>query len=291
MHLDRLKIFHAVAKFQSFTRASENLFLTQPGISKHIKILEEFYGTKLFDRLGKKIALTQAGEILYEATKDIFSLLDEAKAKIDDIEGLTTGVIKVGASFTIGTYIVPKFLAQFRDQHPNINVSLDISLSRHIVNKVKRNRLDVGLVGAPPTDEKLISDRILMDELVVVIPNDHKWSRRKKLRPEELAEQPFILSKEGSGTRQTIMDRLKENGVILKNYIEFGNTESVKKAVESGLGISILSKYVVSREAEAGLLAAIPLSKIDLSRGIFLIYHKDKYLTNIMRSFVDLFEL
>ncbi|MGD8894312.1 MAG: selenium metabolism-associated LysR family transcriptional regulator [Desulfobacterales bacterium] len=291
MNLDRLKIFHAVAKFQSFTRASEKLFLTQPGISKHIKLLEEFYGTTLFDRLGKKIALTQAGKILYEATKDIFSLIDEAKARIDDIEGLATGALKVGASFTIGIYIAPDFLAEFRNQHPNISVSLDISLSRHIVNKVRRNLLDVGLVGAPPKDEKLISARVLMDELVVIIPHDHKWANRKKLRPKELTEQPFILSKVGSGTRQTIMDRLKNNGVILKNYLEFGNTEAVKKAVESGLGISILSKYVVSREVEAGLLVAIPLSKIDLMRGIFLIYHKDKYLTNTIRSFMDLFEL
>ena len=112
MHLDRLKIFHAVAKYQSFTHASEKLFLTQPGISKHVRLLEEFYGTRLFDRLGKKIALTRAGEILYEATKDMFSLLDEAKARIDDIEGLAAGTLHVGASFTIGIYIAPNFLAK-----------------------------------------------------------------------------------------------------------------------------------------------------------------------------------
>lgn len=289
MNLDRLRVFHAVAKMRSFTRASEVLFLTQPGISKHIKLLEDYYGTRLFDRLGKKVTLTQAGEILYETTREIFTSIDEAQIKIDDMEGLLTGQLNVGASFTIGIYIVPGFLAKFSHQYPNVRISLDISLSQQVEKKVKDNRLDVGFVGSPPADERLISDKILTDELLVVIPSNHKWSNRKNIQPEELIEQPFILSSRGSGTRQIIQDRLAKKGVVLKNRIQFGNTEAVKKAVESGIGISILSRYVVSRELEAGTVKTIRLSGTNLKRGIFLIYHKDKYLPNIVKSFMRLF--
>ncbi|MEW6619083.1 MAG: selenium metabolism-associated LysR family transcriptional regulator [bacterium] len=288
MNLNQLRVFHNVAKLQSFTRAASELYLTQPGISKHIKELEEYYGIRLFDRLGKKVMLTQAGEILFATTKDMFNLVNEAKIKIDELKEIRGGKLTMGASVTIGTYILPEILGKFRHKYPDIEIALDIFLSQEIVEKVLANMLDIGFIGAPVNDERLTINQFLTDELVVIIPPQHKWAGREFIEPNELINQPFILSREGSGTRTIVEERLKQIGVILKKTIEFGNTEATKKAVEAGLGISIISKYAILREINAGILKSLSLSEVNLKRNFYFIYCKDKYFTNVVKAFLSL---
>jgi len=287
MNLNQLRVFHVAAKVQSFARAAEAMFLTQPGISKHIKELEGYYGTRLFDRLGKKIVLTQAGEILYERTEIIFNMIDQVKAEINELQGLSRGILNIGASLTIGIYLLPGILGRFRSMYPKIDVHLDIALNQQVAEMLLDNSIDFGFLGAPVNDERFKLEPFFRDELVLIVPGNHEWAPRDKVEPHDLLGCPFIFSGRGSGTRAVIEDRLGQMGIVLKNTMEFGNTEAVKKAVEAGLGVSIVSKATISREEQLGVIRALRISGIDLQRPFYFAYRKDKYLSNLDKTFLE----
>jgi len=286
-YLNQLKIFHVTAKAGSFTRAAEVLFLTQPGISKHIKDLEEYYGTRLFDRLGKKVALTQAGEILFAKTATIFNMIEELKVEIDELQGLQRGFLKIGASMTIGVYVLPSVLRKFLDKYPHVEISLDVAVNQQVENNILNNVIDIGFLGAPAEDAKIVTSPFLKDELVVVVSAGHEWARRDIIAPHELAGQTFIMAKSGSGTRRIIEARLADQGVTLKKTIEFGHTEAVKKAVESGLGVGILSRLTITREEHLGLIKSLRMEGVDLQRTFFFAYHQDKYFSSVAKAFLQ----
>jgi DNA-binding transcriptional LysR family regulator len=284
MNLNQLRVFHAVATLHSFTRAADALCLTQPGISKHIKQLEAYYGVRLFDRLGKKVILTQAGEILFNKTDVMFEQLKEAKVQIDDMKSLAGGMVSIGASVTIGVYVLPRLLGNFMRRYPSIKISTDISLSQEIEGKVLSNFLDLGFVGHPVRDERLSILWFLTDELVVIVPPDHRWAKRQSIQSHQLADEPFLISREGSGTRRTIEERLRSKGITLNRVMEFGNIEGVKNAVEAGLGISIISKYAIAREVSLDLIRSVRLAGIETRRDFYIIYRRDKYLNNLIKT-------
>jgi DNA-binding transcriptional LysR family regulator len=280
-------VFHVTAKLQSFTRAADALFLTQPGISKHIKDLEEYYGMRLFDRLGKRVVLTQAGKILYGKTETIFTMIDQVKVEIDEMQGLNRGVLHIGASITIGIYILPGVLRRFKSSYPNINVNLDIALNNQIAEMVIDNSVDIGFLGASVSEDRLKLEPFFKDELVLIVPSNHEWVQRSTIEPHELLRHPFIFSRKGSGTRKIIEERLGQIGITLKNTMEFGNTEAVKKAVEAGLGIAIISKLSLSREEHLGLIRLLRILGVDLQRTFYFAYRKDKYLSNLDKAFLQ----
>lgn len=287
MNLNQLRIFHHAARTESFTRAADELYLTQPGVSKHIRHLEDHLGVRLFDRLGKQVRLTQAGEILFETTQAVFRRIDAVKRKLDDLKGLRGGKLKIAASITFGVYVLPEVLGRFTLEYPDIKLSTDLCLSRRVEEKVLANQNDIGIVGHPTRDDRLATERLLSDELVVIVPPGHVWSKRKYIKPRHLMDHPLIVARIGSGTREAVEEILKNNGLVLKSKMAFGNTEGVKKAVEAGLGISIVSKNVVKREVSQDLLVALPLSGIPTKRDFNLIYLKDKYLGAPVRAFVE----
>jgi DNA-binding transcriptional LysR family regulator len=285
--LNQLKIFHVVAQQQSFTRAAQSLFLTQPGISKHIKDLEEYYGTRLFDRIGKKVVLTQAGGLLFSQTEKIFRLVDRVKEEIDDLKGLQAGDLKIGASVTIGIYLLPGILEKFKKLYPGTRVTLDIDLNRQVIRQVLDNSADIGLLGAPAADDRLVMTPFHRDSLVVIAPGNKLWAKKDSISADDLPGEQFILSRRGSGTRAVIEERLNAAGVVLQNTMEFGNTEAIKKAVEAGLGISIVSNSAVAREVQLGVIKAIELSGINLERDFYLVYRKDKYISTLIKTFLE----
>lgn len=287
MNLNQLKVFHLTAKAQSFTRAAEAMFLTQPGISKHIKELEAYYGTRLFDRLGKKIVLTQAGQILYEKTEIIFNMIDQVKVEIDELQGLNRGILNIGASITIGIYILPEVLGRFRSMCPKIDVRLNIALNQQIAEMLLDNSIDFGFLGAPVHDDRLIATPFFEDELVVIVPGNHEWAQREKIEPADLMSCLFIFSGRGSGTRAVIEERLGRTGITLKNTMEFGHTEAVKKAVEAGLGVSIVSGATVSREEHLGVLKTLSITGVNLQRTFYFAHRKEKYLSNLDKTFLQ----
>ena len=288
INLDQLRVFQAVAQARSFTRAADAVHLTQPGVSKHIKQMEEYYGVPLFDRLGKKVALTQAGEILFEATQELMASISAAEQRIEDLKGLHGGKLILGASFPIGIYILPGVLAAFRQKYPAVEIALDIALSEKIVARILANKLDLGLVSHEVHDPRLSCREFMTDQLVAIAPRNHRWAGKKRIKPQDLLGETFIVAARGAGTRAVVEERLREKGVVLTNVMDFGNLEGVKRSVELGLGVTIQGRNVVQREVSAGSLLAIPLSGIDPKLEYFYVCRKDKHLSNAVQAFLVL---
>jgi DNA-binding transcriptional LysR family regulator len=284
--LTQLETFRRVASLRSFTRAAAEVHLTQPAVSKHIRDLEEHYGTRLLERFGKRTALTHAGEILLAEATHVLELLEQTKARIHDLERAGRGRLRIGASFTIGTYLLPELLAGFRRQFPDIVLSVEIDLSQRIVEAVLANAVDIGLIGHHAQDPGLIETRLLTDELVLIVRPEHPWAGRRRVPPQDLATQLVLLGKEGSGTRTFLEAQLRQQGIVLDRTLEFGNTEGVKKAVEAGLGVSILSGRVVAQEVARGTLRVSRLTGMELKRDYYSIVRRDKYLTKAARAFL-----
>jgi len=288
--LDRLRIFQAVAQARSFTRAAEIVHLTQPGISKHIRQMEKYYGVPLFDRLGRKVALTQAGEILFEATQEIMALAGAAEERIQELAGMRAGRLRLGASFPIGVYILPRVLAAFRKNYPNVEVTLNISTSEEIEAEVLANKLDIGLVSGAVHDAKLLAKQFMVDELVVIMPSDHKWSRKSRIHPQDLLEETFIWAAPGAGIRTVVEERLKAKGLTLQKVVDFVNLEGVKHAVEAGLGISIQPRSIAEREMAAGSLRALRLADMDPKIPYAYLYLKKRHVSAAAKAFLELLQ-
>ena len=287
-NLSQLRIFQAVAQTRSFTRAAEAVHLTQPGISKHIRQMEEYYGIPLFDRLGKKVALTHAGEILFAASQEVMVSIENAEQRIDDLKGLRGGKLVLGTSFPIGVYILPKVLAAFRKSYPAVDVLLEISLSEKISARILSNKLDVGLVTHRVNDPRLLSQEFMSDQLVAIFPVNHPWAVKHRITPQDLLVETFIVAAQGAGTRAVLEERLQEKGLQLPNLLDFGNLEGVKHAVEAGLGVSVQARSVVQREIADGSLLARSLAGIDDRLDYLFVRRKDKHLSNAARAFLHL---
>src|SRR5271169_6378755 len=290
VNLDQLRIFQAVAQSRSFTRAAAIVHLTQPGISKHIRQMEEYFGVPLFDRTGRKVTLTEAGAILFEATQGIMAIIDVAEQRIDDLKGLRGGRLRLGTSFPIGVYLLPAVLAQFRKLYPAVEVKLDIAVSESIGPKILANEIDLGLVSYEPHDPRLEARAFMTDELVVIVARDHGWRTKRRIKPQELGGETIIVAARGAGTRTVVEERLNVLGIVLQNVLEFGNLEGVKHAVEAGLGISIQARSVVQREVASGSLQAIRLAGMDATIQFLYVWRKNGHLSYAAKALVELLE-
>jgi len=287
-NLERLRVFYAVAKAENFTLAAESLHLTQSGISKHIKAMEEEFGTPLFDREPRKVSLTHAGEILYEAAHEVLASVASAEERIRELDGLGRGRLRVGASFPVGLYILPRLLADYRKQYPNIEITLAISTTANIEAKVLDNKVDFGLVSADVHHPKLMTLAFMTDELAVIVPPDHKWANRRNVRADELPGETFIFAARGAGARATVEERLKAKGIVLPNIMDFVNIEGVKHAVEAGLGISVQPRVAIQREIEAGALVAIRLADMDPEIQYVYIFRKKQIPSSAQKAFIEM---
>jgi DNA-binding transcriptional LysR family regulator len=288
LNLDQLRVFQAVAQSRSFTRAAEVVHLTQPGVSKHIRQMEEYFGTPLFDRSSRKATLTEAGAVLFEATQGVMAIIDVAEQRIDDLKGLRGGRLRLGTSFPIGVYLLPRVLAQFRRKYPAIEVTLDITLSGTIGPKVLTNEIDLGLASYEPRDPRLAATEFMTDELVAIVPRDHKLAHKRHITPYELTEDTFIFAAPGAGTRTLLEERLRDQGIVLQRVLDFGNLEGVKHAVEAGLGISIQARSVVMREVESGTLCAVKLAGIDPTIPFFYVCRSNAHLSHAARALIEM---
>ena len=290
VNLDQLRIFRAVAQCRSFTRAAATVHLTQPGISKHIKQMEQYFGVALFDRSGKKVTLTEAGAVLLEATLEIMATIEAAERRIDDLKGLRGGRLRLGSSFPVGVYILPRVLAEFRRRYPAVELALEICLSELVETKLLANELDLGLVSYDARDPRLVARPFMSDELVVIVPPGHRWAKKRHVAPRELAGETFVVAAQGAGTRAVVEERLRAQGILLTNVLEFGNLEGAKHAVEAGLGVSVQARSVVQREVAAGSLRAVRLTGMDTRIQFFYARRKNTHLTHAARELIGLLE-
>jgi len=286
MEVRDLEVFISVAKHLNYTRAGEEVHLSQPSVSVRMKQLESELRVKLFEQLGKKVALTEAGQLLLPYAQRVITAVADAKHAIEDLQGLQRGELRVGASTTPGMYIIPRTIAQFKKLHPNVQVHLCIKDTREIEDGVVRNEFDFGFVGGHLTGEEIEVLPWLTDELVLIVPPAHELARKKTVKRDDLAKQKFVGREPGSATRATVISHLTD--WELQTVIELENPESLKKAVQSGLGIAFISKFAVESELKAKTLATVRISKLTINRELKIVYRKDKHLSRAARAFIEL---
>ena len=273
-----LEIFCKVVELASFSKAAEEVFLVQASVSERIASLEKKIGTRLLDRLGRKVIPTAAGEILHKHATLLLEMKETAQLEIEKFLGLEQGEISMGGSTIPGEYILPELIGRFSEKHPQLSVKLIIADSFEIENRVLAGRLELGVIGSKSSHPNILCKKLWEDELVLAVPIGHPWFQRKAVSLPELLKIPFILREEGSGTLKMLEAYLRESGEDGTNALQvaarFGSSTAVKEGIKSGLGLSILSERAIDTEIKAGLLKALKVKGLSMSRNFFLIRNK-----------------
>jgi len=285
--LRQLRTFKTVADLNSFSLAAQRLKLSQPSVSYQVKELEETLGLPLLDRLGKRVQLTEAGTLLYGYARRMLDVLDEATVAIEEIRGIKRGSLRVGASTTVGIYLLPAALGAFKKLHPGLVISLEIGTRTRVQEQVLRNELDLAVVGPASKDPELAIIPFLSDELVVVAPAGHPLASSRSLGLKELADQPFIMREVASGSRLSFEKAARKAGARLKVAMELGSNGAIKHAVESGLGLAVISRYACALEFSSGRLVELNVRGFPIRRDWHIVHLRRRRLPASVRSFID----
>jgi DNA-binding transcriptional LysR family regulator len=290
MDLWQLHIYCKVIELKSFSKAGEAVHLSQPTVSSHIKDLEGHFGCRLVDRLAKAAVPTAAGRLLYQYAVRLLSLKDETESAMADFQGRVKGTLRIGGSTIPGIHILPQIVGKFNRQHPDVMISLTIKSTEKIIQEVADGSLELGLVGAMTAQRHIRQDWVLADQLRLVVPPSHRWSRRKRVLLRELPQEPFILRESGSGTLQSLEENLNAEGLQITSFkvvAKMGSTQAVCQAIKHGIGVSIVSKLAVSDELRTGTLKALKIDGLNLERHFYLTRHKHRTLSPLGRAFKD----
>lgn len=276
-----LKVFIAVAKIGSFTRAAEFLNLSQPAVTHQIKNLENMLRTKLFVRFQSKIALTRAGEILLKHAEDINLLYQSAWREIQEANNRVAGEAHLGAASLLGIYLLPRIIGEFRKTYPDVNISMLVGNSKEIVKYLQSDVIELAIVSEPILFSNLKAMPFYRDSLTVIIYPGHSWTARREITKYDLFTEDFISREIGSGTREICLKALRggSRGRKLNTVMVLGSTEAVKMAVVGKMGFSIVSRLAVRAEIGAGLLKAIPVRNLTMARDFFLSFKSEKNLS------------
>ncbi|MGB9497023.1 MAG: selenium metabolism-associated LysR family transcriptional regulator [Dissulfuribacterales bacterium] len=289
MEIRQLQVFLAVWENRSFSRAAHEVHLTQPTVSGHIQVLEENLGVRLFDRSGREVTPTKAGELLYPFVRQILRLNLQAEREIAKFLGQEKGSLDLGGSNIPGQYILPGLIGRFKAGRPNIRVMLRISDTAAIAAAVASGELEMGMVGAVVREKGLSFEPCFHDEMVLIVPQGHRLADCGKASIDDLASEPFVLREKGSGTRLAMERALQAAGNLqlsdLQIVAEMGSTEAIRQAVRAGLGCSIVSRLAVRDDLEHGLLHAPVLEGVQLSRKFYLIRHNQRSLSPLALAF------
>jgi DNA-binding transcriptional LysR family regulator len=289
IEIRQIQVFLAVWENRSFSRAAQEVHLTQPTVSGHIRVLEEILGVRLFDRGGKEVTPTKAGEILYPFARQILRLNLQAERGIAMFLGQEKGSLDLGGSNIPGQYILPGVIGRFKADRPNIKVILRISDTAAIVAAVANGELELGMVGAIVQKKGLSFEPCFHDDMVLIVPPGHRLADCKKASIDDLASEPFVLREKGSGTRLASERALQAAGNLqisdLQIVAEMGSTEAIRQAVRAGLGCAIVSRRAVKDDLEHGLLYTPVLEGVQLSRQFYLIWHNQRTLSPLAYAF------
>lgn len=271
----------------SFSAAAHELRLSQPSVSYQVKELERAVGMDLLDRLGKRVELTQAGRQLLAYVRRILNTIDEASIVLEELRGLERGTLKVGASTTVGIYVIPSQLGAFKKQHPGLAISLEIGNRGAVQERVLANELDLAVVGPPLKHPDLAVIPWLFDELVVIAPEDHPLAHRRGLTLKDLKDEPMLMREPGSGTRWAVEKQARKAGVNLQVAMELGSNGAIKHAVESGLGLAILSRHAIELERTAATLAELDVEGFPIRRQWHIVHLKRNRLAAPVAAFIE----
>ena len=267
----RLKVFRAVAEHLNFRIAAEHLFLTQPAITLQIKALENDLGVRLFDRTAGRISLTRQGGILLDYSKRIAALASEAEHKLGAEDGSASGELSLGVSTTIAQYVLPRLLGAFLDEHPRVQFSLHSGNTSEIVHLLLDERVSVGLIEGPARERGVRTEPFMDDELVLITPSNLESGHLSRAK---FTAMTLLMRERGSGSRHVVESALEKAGFKLKSFkrvMDLDSTESIKSAVEAGLGVGLVSRWAISKELELGTLKVAKVSGLRVTREFTLI--------------------
>lgn len=287
MTLEQLRIFAAVAEREHMTRAAAALNLTQAAVSAAIAALEQQSGTRLFDRVGRNIALTPAGRLFLPQARAVLASAQAAKAVLDDIAGLRRGVLRLHASQTIASYFLPAIMAEFRLQHPNIALELAIGNTAQVEQAVREGAAELGFVEGPLSAADLAVEPVAVEEMGIFVSRLHPWADGRALTPADLAGATWVFREKGSGTREALISALAAlglDGAALNIALTLPSNEAVREAVIAGVGAACLSPLVCARAEHAGALtrAAFTLP----ARHFYAVRHKERYFAQAAQAFL-----
>jgi DNA-binding transcriptional LysR family regulator len=287
MNLNQLKIFYLAAQNGNLSLAAKELFVTQPAVTKGIQRLQEFYDMKFVDHIGKKLVLTDAGEVLYEIAEKIFELENQAEESIRDFQHRKRGHIRILSSESFGDYYLPRVIIPFSKAYPLVRITMNILPTEQVVSHTATLDSDLGFISYPVEHNKLLVKEVLKDQLVIITPSDHPLTYKKMLAPGDLEGQLLIMHEKGSAPRKAIEEYIRQNNLFVKIPLELSSNHAIKRAVEEGIGIALISRKVAQEEIEAGRLMAIRLSDPSMTRKFYMIHHKDKYLSESLGNFIE----
>ena len=287
MNLNQLKIFYMAAKKRNLSVAAQELYISQPAVTKGIQRLQEFYDIKFIDHIGKKLILTDAGEVLYEIAEKIFELESRAEESIRDFQQRKRGYIRILSSESFGDYYLPHIIIPFSKAYPLVRISMNILPTEQVIEHTATLNNDLGFISYPVEHPKLLLREVLEDRLMIITSPDHPLTRKQTLAPRDLEDALLIMHETDSAPRKAIEEYIRKNDLSVKIHLEISSNQAIKRAVEDGLGIALISRRVAIEEIRAGRLAAIPLSDPSMIRKYYMVHHKDKYLSEPLQSFIN----
>ncbi|MGQ9659469.1 MAG: LysR family transcriptional regulator [Thermochromatium sp.] len=284
--LRQLRVFEAVARHSSYTRAAEELHLSQPAVSMQVRQLEEAIGLTLFERLGKQVVLTEAGREVFHYSRTIGQSLREMEEVLESLKGLSRGSLYIAVASTVN-YFAPRLLAIFQQRYPGIGLRLDVTNREHLIQLLDSNTVDLVLMGVPPPDVEVEAEAFMDNPLVVIAPPDHPLAGQPAIPLARLAEETFVMREEGSGTRQAMERFFSERGQRIRYGMQMTRNEAVKQAVRSGLGLSVVSLHTIELELETGRLVILDVEGFPDLRQWYLVYRRGKRLSPAASAFRD----
>ncbi|MCL1472863.1 LysR family transcriptional regulator [Argonema antarcticum] len=284
--LHQLKVFEAAARHSSFTRAAEELFLTQPTVSMQVKQLAKAVGLPLFEQIGKRLYLTDAGRELLATCREIFDRLAQFEMTVADLKGVKAGQLRLGV-ITTAKYVVPRLLGPFCQRYPGIDVSLQVTNHEIILERFSQNMDDLYIISQLPDNSDAIVHSFLENPLVVLAPSNHPLAFQKNIPLERLTGEPFIMREPGSGTRQAVQKLFEIHGISVKVKLELGSNEAIKQAIAGGLGISVLSRHTMALEGTTSHLTILDVENFPIERYWYVAHPSGKQLSVVARTFFD----
>jgi LysR family transcriptional regulator, low CO2-responsive transcriptional regulator len=282
--LHQLKVFEAAARHSSFTRAAEELFLTQPTVSMQIKQLTKSVGLPLFEQVGKRLYLTEAGRELFATCRQIFDTIAQFEMKVADLKGLKQGQLRL-AVITTAKYFIPRLLGPFCQLYPGIDISLQVTNHEGILERMSSNLDDLYIMSQVPENLDLNFEPFLENPLVVFAPVNHPLAKEKNIAIQRLSNEPFIMREPGSGTRRAVQNLFDEQEITVKVKLELGSNEAIKQAIAGGLGISVLSRHTLMPDTTE--LCILDVQHFPIKRDWFMVYPGGKQLSIVARTYYE----
>lgn len=284
--LHQLKVFEATARHGSFTRAAEELYLTQPTVSMQVKQLTKAVGLPLFEQVGKRLYLTDAGRELFSTCREVFNQLDQLEMKVADMKGMKQGQLRL-AVITTAKYFMPRLLGPFCQRYPGIDVSLTVTNHEGVIERLANNQDDLYVMSQLPENIEISAHPFLDNPLVVLAPRTHPLAKERNISLKRLAEETFIMREPGSGTRRAFQKLLDEQKLSVKVRLELGSNEAIKQAIAGGLGISVLSQHTIATEGKFSELTILDVEGFPIHRSWYVAYLAGKQLSVVANTFLE----